>query len=298
MASSHFSKIAVLQSLPVGELQTGKRLCEDVETLNLFHQRDLDISFHDAPTKSQFLACLTQLQQEAVKGKWPLLHIECHGSEDKTGIVLADRTFLSWSELKPYFTAINVATQCNLLIVLGACYGGYLGEIILPTDRAPCWGMIGPTDEIYPNELLSGFSSFYTELLTTIDGDSSLKFLMSAPLQNGGYYFATALGFFKLAYSKYLVDYCTPSQIDKRAKAMSRQLKRVRSPTQLSKGALKRLLRNTEGPSFEKHLQRFFMFDLYPQNRARFPLSLAQVKKFQKTLILRPRVTRRQAVRI
>lgn len=286
MPSSHFSKIVVLQSLPPGEMQTGKRLCEDVEMLNLFHERGLNISFNDAPTKLKFLACLRKLQQEASLGTWPLLHIECHGANDKTGIVLADDSFLGWLELKPYLTAINVATQCNLMIVLGSCYGGYLGQIILPTDRAPCWGLIGPTDEVFPNELISSFSGFYAELLSSLDGDNSLKALLSAPLKTGGYYFTTAGGFFKLAYAKYLLHYCTPPELDKRARAMSRQLKKAGTPIRPSKGALKRLLSRTEGPSYEKHFQQFFMIDLYPENRGRFSLSLAEVKEFQKALTL------------
>src|SRR2546422_669733 len=119
-----FSKIAVVQSLPIGEMQTGRRLRDDLDALNVFHQRGIDVSFHNISGKSQFLACLTQLQQEAIQGIWPLLHIECHGADDTTGIILADRSFIAWAELKPYLTTINIATHCNLLIVLGACYGG------------------------------------------------------------------------------------------------------------------------------------------------------------------------------
>ena len=204
MPSSHFSKIVVLQSLPLGEMPTGKRLFEDIETRNVFFQRGLKISFNDVLNKPQFLVCLEQLREEAARGTWPLLHIECHGANDKTGIVLADSSFLSWVELKPYLTAINVETRCNLIIVLGSCYGGHLGEIIYLTDRVPCWALIGPTHEVFPNELISNFSDFYTELLRSLDGNNSLKALQSTPLKTGGYFFTTAIGFFQLAYANYL----------------------------------------------------------------------------------------------
>jgi hypothetical protein len=145
MPSSPIPKIAVLQSLPPGEMQTGRRFCEDVETTNMFHDRGLAIQFLDVLTKPAFLAALSQFRKEAEAGTYPLLHIECQGSTDQAGIILADDSFVPWAELKPYFTAINVAARCNLLTALAACYGGSPGEIILPTETVPCWALIGPT---------------------------------------------------------------------------------------------------------------------------------------------------------
>jgi hypothetical protein len=151
MPSSPIPKIAVLQSLPPGEMQTGRRFCEDVETTNMFHDRGLEIQFLDVLTKPAFLAALRQFQREAEGGTYPFLHIECHGSYDQAGIILADDSFLPWAQLKPYFTTFNVATRCNLLVVLAACYGGYHGEIILPTERAPCWALVGPIGMVLPH---------------------------------------------------------------------------------------------------------------------------------------------------
>lgn len=291
MPSSHISKIAVLQSLPSGEMRTGRRLYEDVETINLFHSRGLEIQFLDVPTKPDFLASLSQLQREAAAGTYPLLHIECHGSSDQTGIILADKSFLAWAELKPYFTAINVATRCNLLIVLAACYGGHLGQIILPTERAPCWALIGPTDKVLPHELLSSFNSFYTTFLGTLDGDKSLESLSTKKLQNGRYTFIPAGGFFKIAYAKYLAEHCTPNELDKRASKLSRKLRKMGSAVRPGKGAIRRLMRRTEAPSYEKYFRQFFMIDLYPENAERFPIPFSDVKAAQRTLTRRSRAT-------
>jgi hypothetical protein len=173
----HISNVSVLESLPDGDRRTGKLLFEDIETIKLFRQRELKTELLCTKNKLEFLAHLAHVQSDASLGQVPILHIECHGSTDHKGIVLADGTFLSWSELKPFFTSINVATRCNLLIILAACYGGYLGQIILPTDRAPCWGIIGPTNTVYPDELLSTFNAFYSELLASLDGNRSLAAL-------------------------------------------------------------------------------------------------------------------------
>lgn len=286
----HFSKIAVLQSLKTCEKQTGKLLYEDIETLNEFHQHDIEISFYDVISKQLFLECLSQLRQEAALGKWPLLHIECHGSDDQTGIILADDTFLGWEELKPYLTLINIETQCNLLIIIGSCYGGHLMSIIQIIDRAPCWGMIGPTDEVLPNELLINFNRFYEKFFSTLNGDNSLEALLAEPLKTGRYHFSIARNFFKIVYVNYLQQYCTDSAYAKRAKVQSRQIKKENLPTRdsngaillSSKGAIKRMIKQHEKHSFEKYFQKFFMIDLYPQNKERFSSSHINVEKVRK----------------
>lgn len=277
---THFSKIYVLESLPTGDRRTGKLILEDIDAVNVFHQRKLLTELLHAMTRSEFLANLAHVQSEASQGEYPILHIECHGSQDKTGIILGDGSFLSWSELKPFLTSINVATKCNLLVVLGACYGGHLGQIILPTEPAPCWGIIGPTETIYPDELLSSFNAFYSELLGRLDGDKSLAALFSNELCFGGYHFITAFNLFKEVYAKF----CTDAALDER---VSRQLRKTGSDNLPGKSALKRRkrrLKKMEAPLLEKYYQRFFMIDLFPENASRFSLSLEDISALKGTL--------------
>lgn len=291
MPSSHISKIAVLQSLPRGELQTGKRLKEDVETLNVFHDRGLDVSFADVPGKQDFLSVLSTLQGEAVRGTYPLLHIECHGSDDQTGIVLADGSFLGWKELKPFLTAINVATRCNLLIVMACCNGGHLAQILLPTERAPCWALIGPTTTVYTDEILSNLNSFYTTFLGSLDGDQSLESLTGGKLREGRFAFMPAGGFFRIAYAKYLANYCTSEELLKRGEEMHRELVSMGSKVLPSAKELADVLKSTETSSYEKYFREFFMIDLYPENLERFPIPYEDIKALQKSLTERSSAT-------
>ena len=291
MPSSHISKIAVLQSLPPGQLQTGKRLSEDIETLNVFHSRGLDVSFYDVPTRQEFLSALSTFQEEAIRGVYPLLHIECHGSSDRTGIVLADGSFLGWKELKPCLTAINIATRCNLLIVMACCNGGYLGQLLLPTERAPCWALIGPTTTVCADEILSNLSSFYMTLLGTLDGDQSLESLTGPKLRDGRFAFMPAGGFFRAAYAEYLANFCTPEELLKRGMEMHRKLIATSSAVRPSPQELANLLQSTEASSYEEHFREFFMIDLYPENAGRFPIPYEDIKALQKTLADHSRAT-------
>ncbi len=273
-----------MESLPPGHLSTGKRLHEDIETLKVFHRDGLEVELREAPTRGDFLACLADVQKDAERhAKYPILHIECHGANDTTGLVLADGSFVSWRELKPILTEINVATRCNLLIVLAACHGGHLVQIIQLTERAPCWGMLGPASAVRPGNLLCSFSAFYSELLTSLDGDRALKALLRTSQGSGNYYFTTAERFFKIAYAAYLRNDCSPEVLQDRAKFISRELKKMKARKRPGKGSLRRVLKRKEKPFFENHFQHFFMIDLFPENVARFNVPFEEVKSLART---------------
>lgn len=282
--TTHFSKIYVLESLSPRDQRTGKLLWEDIDIANAFHQRELRTEFLRAPTRTEFIRFLRRIQSDAASGEYPILHIECHGSTEKDGVILADNSHLSWAELKPLLTDINVASRCNLLVVMAACYGGYFGHVIVPTERAPCWGFIGPTQTVYPDEILSGFNAFYGALLTSLDGDQSLAALSAKPLRFGGYYFTSALHFFKSAYASYFREFGSGEALDARARRMSRKLRKAGTDSRPGKGALKRLLKRTEASSFEKYYRQFFMLDLFPENESRFALSATDIKEIEGTL--------------
>ena len=76
-------------------------------------------------------------------GRAPIIHIETHGTSDETGLVLSSGEFVPWSALKGLLTTINITCRLNLLVVLAACNGWGLLEIVQATDRAPLWGIWG-----------------------------------------------------------------------------------------------------------------------------------------------------------
>lgn len=278
MKSSHFNKIVVVQSLKDGELRTGSRLHEDLEMLNIAHGHKLDINIQDIDRKINFMQLLTDLTNGTkLNGLCPVLHIETHGSVDTTGLVLSSGDFISWTELKDPLINLNIATKNNLLVVLAVCNGAYLTEIIKLTDRAPCWGLIGPAKTIQAGVVLASFSAFYAELLKTGDGGQALRLLNEAvPEGQAGYYFTTAEIFFKRVFEKYLTVSCSKKALDGRARNMRKELKRLGSAIIPSMGQLKRKLAKANEP-FEKYKKLFFMIDLYPENGNRFTIEYSDV---------------------
>ena len=268
---AEFSRIVILESLSSSDLHTGRKIREDIEVSNLFHDRGLQVEFHDVAKKADFISQLGKLTRETKKlENNPLIHIEAHGSSDTKGLILGSGEFVSWEELKRPLIDLNIATRNNLFIVLSACYGAYLTTIVLPTDRAPCFGLVGPKKVLGAGYLLKSFSRFYQELLASGKGSEAVKQLNLDAGQSGlNYSLTDAETFFAMVNEKYFGKYCTNSQYDKRATEIIEQLKAMgKSAPRI--GWIKKHYRRTQKQYFEKFKTRFFMIDLFPENTNRF----------------------------
>jgi hypothetical protein len=265
--SAHFSAVAVVESLAESDLKTGRQLHDDVAVQNAFHQHGLHVQFYKAPTSALFMSALQDIAKDAQAGTWPILHLECHGNE--SGVGLGDGSFLTWQQLKGPITSINVETRLNLLVVLAACRGGYFGSAISTTDRAPCWAIVGPTEEITSGEVLRSFGAFYSELLSTLSGDESLRALRRVALNQGDFFFTTAIDLFRATWIKFLQTYGTSSALDDWADDLhQRALEMGRSG---DRAEVRRRL--GDWPShFRKYWSTFFMVDLFPENGERFAM--------------------------
>jgi hypothetical protein len=271
--SSLFTEITIIQSLESTEVPTGKILCEYL--VGLEETKNLTVLYKNCDTKIQFLELLSELLNRVkYQNSFPLLHIECHGGID--GIVLANDELISWQELKPFLTDINVATKCNLMVVMATCHGARLGQILELTDRAPCWGILGPTDEVEVSDLMGTYRSFYSTLLSNFDGDTALNALFSSSAKESGYFFMTALELFKKAYSSYLAKECTESDYWNRSKRL--QIEFREKGIRKSRQDIVYAFKNREKNSFEKYKDNFFMHDLYPENLNRFQLDYSDIK--------------------
>ena len=146
MKKALFNKISVVQSLSDNDLHTGTKVKDDIELYNFAYRRDLQIELFDASNKKEFFDIINNLTDDALNhGSFPVLHIEAHGSSDKQGVVLQSNEFISWTDLKPYLINLNTATRLNLLLVFSLCHGAHFTRHLNPSDRAPCWGLVGPT---------------------------------------------------------------------------------------------------------------------------------------------------------
>jgi len=64
---------------------------------------------------------------------------------------------------------------------MAACNGRDLAKVLLPTDRAPVWAIIGPPKPVKAGRILDGFKAFYTKFFQAYDGREALNELNNSP---------------------------------------------------------------------------------------------------------------------
>jgi hypothetical protein len=170
----YFNKIIIIQSLPLTERQTGTEIHDDYLVRHAWLDPNLSVELLSITTKEEFIDSLTKIEKDTKSGTYlPFIHFETHGGID--GICLASGEYVRYKEFIGIIRKININTKNNLFISVGACWGG---RIQFVTDiRKPCpfRGFIGPMEEIYDEDLVISFSTFFAELLKTNDFDLAIK---------------------------------------------------------------------------------------------------------------------------
>lgn len=268
--SVFFNSIHILQSLPPGDLKTGENLADRLMYLGY----NVPVRLRRPITKSEFLQSLLEVGAEARTGnRSPIVHIEAHGGT--RGLEVSSGEFVSWWEMKDALTEINTASRFNLLVVMAACCGGHLIEIVRPTDRAPVWGVIGPDRDLAADRIETDFQAFYDEFFTSQNGLRALERLNDASVgRPWRYAYVVARRMFRLVFGAYVKTMCSPDALKEREDLLVRQI----VGDQVAPAELRLSLRADladHGDHFQKMRQRFFMIDLFPENDQRFRLTLA-----------------------
>lgn len=269
MTAARFSRIVIIQSLPPSDSPTGRNLRDAIESTAVFNH-SISVEFTEARTATDFFKALAGVQATAENTtNCPILHLECHGLSDKTGLSLGDGTSVPWVELKPVLERLNQATGCNLFVTLAACHGAMLFETLDVFARAPCWGLIGPSGEVSPADLVSSYSAFYLELFQSGNADAALSSLHNSLERRANYFLFTAEEQFRAVFQSYRATCSTSAHMVERAERFARVFEKhgmLRSGV----GSLTAHLYEAEHDVLERFYTRFFFVDLFPENKARF----------------------------
>ena len=275
MSDNLFHAVAIFDAVPMDELQTARRLREDLRDLAMAFSPTPEILYFRIENHQQFIDAIRDLHRMVVsRGAFPLLHFEGHGSE--TGLFAANRDQVSWLELKNELIPLNEAMRLNLMLVLGACYGATFISAMQTVERAPVGGIIGPTGEVEAGDVQASFGSFYGAIFR---GEGASAAITALNTSNAGYryYRTSAQEFFLKVWCQYQKHYVSKSKLQERARQMRKKAKREGQLINVpSIGKLKRRLKSSEQHYFEKYRDTYFMFDLYPENRKRFQITYSQ----------------------
>lgn len=267
-SDSWFNTVIILDSIPDGELNTARRLRDDLWDVAYECLPIPGVEYYRVGSVADLKSTIKEICiRTGTAGVWPLLHIEAHGWED--GITLATGKPVMWSEIKDLLIPLNKATGLNLMVVLASCYGGSFIKSFRLSDRAPVWGLIGPTRALSVAQIQKDFGTFYKTLFRTQSPRQALETLNSnAPTEL--YYRTTAEGFFYKVWKRYKDNLCTKQKLDIRARKMYRRAKAEGISPLPSVGQLRRSLVRQEPNSFNKFRDRYFMYDIFPKNALRF----------------------------
>ena len=289
LARFSFSEVVVIESLGTGDVSTGKVLADYVSTLDSFVALEIPISLHDCQSASDLRSLFATLTRDAtVKGIGPLLHIECHGSVDGGGLVLANGDAIQWTELAPMLKALNIATKFNLLVFFAACNAFFFIEEMTSTQPSPVYALVAPSDEIDTGELMRGTRVYYRKLFESGDAGFALKGLRDEQLSAGRWYGKTAEEWFEDVIVNYVHSHCSKKAIAERA----RLLYQSQGPfNRQSVGKLKRglgQLHADHAAFVGKYFQKCFCIDELPENISRFDNLRIRVESKVKSLLAAP----------
>lgn len=271
MEGGKFNTIVILDAIPEGELNTALLLNEELSDISNSTE-GMFVRYSRVETFQAVADQINKLTEEVQGGGvLPSLHIEAHGFDDESGFVTARNEPCSWESFKDLITPLNIATELNLMVVMAACYGGSFARAIRVTDRAPVWGVLGPTREITAGQLNKSFCAFYSSIFK--DNPEMPPFTaLNASVTKGAYYLTTAQEFFNQVWVNYKEKLCTEDELAKRALDIKEKYEQQGVSCQELE-AIKQNILDKDPELFDKFRDFYFMYDLYEMNRELYPVT-------------------------
>jgi len=280
MTENTFNGIVILDAVPEGELNTARRLKEDLLDISNYVDTRLQVRYLRINTINDLINGLSDIKKEIDNNKFkPWLHLEGHGLSNQNGFLFANQSICTWDKFKEIITPLNIALGLNLMLILATCFGGSFARTIRTFDRAPVLGLIGPTREVKIGEIEKAFPSFYRTFFKTLSLKEAIKAL-NADAPKDLYYKTSASQFFYDVWASYKNIQCTDQEITNRARRMYREAKAHNLPRTPSVGEFKRKLRSTENTLFDKYRDIYFMYDIHSLNKERFPVTYKEAELY------------------
>lgn len=263
------TNVWIVEWLPPNEQRTGKLLHEWMQA-----QRPRWSVHSNCVTKGDVLSSIARATNLAKKsGMIPVLHLEAHGNEDCLGLPdgHGGSEVLTWDELTEPLQKLNLATRCNLVVVVAACIGFGGIKAFRRGPRAPAVALVGPNATITSGSLLSGMKEFYERWMG--GNHSFAEIAASASRKTGTVAFAWE-PFAVVAYdalAEQLIISMRPHEQQMQVQRLRRRMVEQNgwSAVEIEK-RLSLLTPSLRAELIQRLWDEMFMIDLYPENRKKF----------------------------
>jgi len=272
------SIICIIESVGTEDVASGHLLYKQLHADTDF---DMPCVFYQVRTKPDFLNVLSRIEQQVERtNKFPIIHLCMHG--DQTGIELMNGDCVDWIEMRDALTSINIKCRNNLFLTLAVCGGIYLMTLITTVvdghiGRSPFWGFIGHENNVSQGWSFIAFYEFYKTLSKESDFHLAFKRLNNCHTENqlNHFGFVDSEYVFKKIYTHYKRVNCDSEALKVRAKAIIRNSGNGRKLPGMTRNRSLKQIQFEIIEYSKQHIiemwERFFMVDLYPDNKKRFP---------------------------
>jgi hypothetical protein len=263
--------LIVVESLAAEERKTGTYLVDDVQAV---FNRDKWLLWHATiSNKAKFAELISRLVVEARKGLRPVLHVEAHGLNDRSGLLfLPSGEQMKWAEVADLCRSLNEATKNNLVVFLATCTGFEATRGVDVLRTTPFCFMLGPDRDVMNAELVGATSRFYLELFGTGSMTTALAHLPKE------FHVFNCEAMFIRSFVAYLENYARGRIGDER---MERLLTKARAIYRVAPLAVLRRWIKSRLKDNQRHFSRYhegFLMSADPENSGRFSASWSDVE--------------------
>ena len=159
--------VAIIESIPDGEMHTGRMIYEDIMLPKRYADDTLFYDYYTAKTVSEFEDAVHTIINKHQDNEMLALHVEAHGCED--GVSLASGELLDWKGFLNLCRDLNNELNGLLCVTTALCYSISLMAAIDPANRAPFKAVVITRRPVIANEILKGYTAYFSIYRNILD---------------------------------------------------------------------------------------------------------------------------------
>lgn len=276
MSYFNFNKIFILESLTPNELQTGTELEKRINQWAPQQGIDCQVVLFPVHSMQEWEIAWNGIYTSIEKMcNLPIIHLEMHGNKNNIGIDSGTNGTISLTEVFKKIQKANVLSQNSIFLSLAVCMGLNIIRSLKVYEPMPFCGVLGSLETLQNDELLENYTIFYKSFLKTLSLDKAEQAMKDAGVNADKYELFKPEQVFMNSYLGYLETYKTDQQIREKAVEAACSADIVFNNAEEKQHFIrdyKCTLLLTENKEYQRAVDTFFMFNLYPNNRERFTI--------------------------